>query len=50
MSLEWKNIYEQILKKGTIFYYSDDLILDAPSFDEPWDRAFTNWKNYVNKK
>jgi hypothetical protein len=28
----------------------DDLILDAPQFNEPWDRAFQHWKDYLNKK
>lgn len=28
----------------------DNLIVDAPDFKEPWERAFDNWKNYVAKK
>jgi hypothetical protein len=50
MSLEWKAIYDRILWKGNFKKYLDDLILDAPQFNEPWDRAFQHWKDYLNKK
>lgn len=50
MSLEWKNVYDQIVRKGSFQFILDDLILDAPKFDEPFDRAFSNWKAYLNKK
>ena len=51
MSLEWKGIYDQIIRKGILFQFTlDDLILDAPNFEEPFDRAFSNWKAYLNKK
>ena len=29
---------------------SDNLILDAPDFKEPWEKSFENWKNYVSMK
>ena len=51
MTLEWKGIYDQIIRKGILFQFTlDDLILDAPNFEEPFDRAFSNWKAYLNKK
>lgn len=43
MSLEWKNVYEQIVWK-------DKLVLDAPNFEELWERAFEVWKEYVTVK
>jgi len=38
-----EKVYSQII-------IIDDLILDAPKFDEPFDKAFSNWKAYLNKK
>lgn len=43
MSLEWKNVYDQIVWK-------DKLVLDAPNFEELWERAFDAWKEYVTVK
>jgi hypothetical protein len=37
-------------EKVAFKFILDDLILDAPKFDEPFDRAFSNWKAYLNKK
>ena len=31
-------------------FYLDSLMVDAPDFKEPWERAFEKWKNYVAKK
>ena len=28
----------------------ENLIIDAPDFKEPWERAFENWKTYVSRK
>ena len=41
--MEWKNVYEKIVWK-------DKLVLDAPNFEELWERAFEAWKEYVTVK
>ena len=50
MCLEFKTAYEKIIWKGIIDFYTDSLMVDAPDFKEPWERAFEKWKNYVAKK
>lgn len=43
MSLQFKGIYDKIT-------WRSNLIVDAPDFKEPWERAFENWKTYIAKK
>lgn len=50
MSLQCRNVYDQIVWKSTSIIILDNLIVDAPDFKQPWERAFENWKNYVARK
>ncbi len=50
MSLQCKSVYERIIWKSIFLFYVDNLIVDAPDFKQPWEKAFENWKNYVTKK
>jgi hypothetical protein len=50
LSLQCKAIYDKIIWKGTVDHNLDDLVLDAPDFEETWEKAFEHWRNYIEAK